>query len=322
MSLFTKLSTLIKEKRLPYSWEEKIQNTLYKEKLDKCLLSVLETPAIACDSSADTEVHMQTSAKDLPMAIVAAKSLLRFVPNIVLKIHEDGSFKTEEFEFCRQHIPNSEVISPLEANEIAKGFPELDNIRNSFLGRFNLPPGFESRIKSRQQKIFDLHTTSKTEKVVYLDSDTIFLVKPVELIDWMNDDEALPFHTRPKLPNLTVKQHILVNVFPDYDVIPAFNSGFFGFRKSQLSVSLVADITQKLLDHPEVEVLGDESVWRFMYSAINCYCFDFHKYPLFELKERYREIKDHPELRYLHFLGKHKHGIYEKIARKTISELG
>lgn len=323
MSVIESISNLVKERRLPYSWEIKLQHVLFKDKLDKRLNEVYKTKPVACTPDSETEIHMQTGKRDLAMATLAAKSLLRFMPELAIVIHEDGSFKEADYELTKNHIPNCKIISPAEADEMVKNFPLLEPIRKQFLTRFDLPAGFEDRARSRLQKVFDLHTTSTTNKVVYLDSDTLFLQPPTELMEWIKNDDSLPFHTRPKLPNLTVSQEKLDVAFPSVNVIPAFNSGFFGFRKSQLDDAHVAKITQKLLDHREVEVLGDESVWRFIYSAMEmpCQCFDFYKYPLFELKERYNEVKSGKELRYLHFLGKHKHGIYEKVAKKLLAEL-
>ena len=154
-----------------------------------------------------------------------------------------------------------------------------------------------------------------------MDSDTVFLRKPIEFVEWLEDKNNVPFHTRPKKPNLLVSSEVVKKAFPDIIIIEAFNSGFFGFRQSQLPVSTVLDVTKRLLDNPQVDIFGDESVWRLIFGRIDCNCFEFEKYPLFAYKDVYLGVKNNPDLRYLHFLGKHKYGIYAKVAKKVISEL-
>jgi len=76
-----------------------------------------------------------------------------------------------------------------------------------------------------------------------------------------------------------------------------------------------------LLNNRDVAILGDESVWRFIYSTTEVHCFEFEKYPLFEFKKVYKMVRANSELKYLHFLGKHKFGIYQKEATKVITML-
>lgn len=116
---------------------------------------------------------MQLCKADMAMAVLAAKSLLRYINDFKVVVHEDGTLSNDDKELLRQHIHNCRIIPPSEANEIAQTNPVLSDNREAFRSRFNLPEGFESRIISRIQK-FLTYTPHLKQKRFFISTQILF----------------------------------------------------------------------------------------------------------------------------------------------------
>lgn len=321
MSIANRLLGLIKERRLPYSWEDWYQKTRYYQALHSALSKVLTIPPAKCNPHAATEIHLQTSSQDLTMAILALKSFLRFYNDVAIVVHGDHSLTSNSYSLLRDQVSGIKCVSPKDADRLAQNHKQIHMLRQDFLQRFDLPLGFEDRAKSRQQKVFDLHLASKTESVICLDSDTLFLQEPTEIISWIENGDASPFHARPENANLLFDCEAVLNAFPEIRIFNHFNSGLMGFRKRDIPVSLLTKVTESLLMHPEIKIYGDESVWRLIYGFTESKELPFGEYPLFTKRVEFNHLLKNPNLRYLHFLGKHKDGVYAKMATSVINEI-
>jgi hypothetical protein len=319
--MFSDIKNLIKEKRLPYSWTLRYHKWRYLGELRATLHSVRETPPQVAAINSQTELHLQICQYDIDMAILAIKSLLRFNSDISVIIHDDNTFTDDDFDLVSKHITNVVFYRVSEAEQKSKQDEEVWQLRQAFHKRFDFEARFNSRIQSRINKIFDIHAYSEAENILYLDSDIIFTKEPTELRTWMADPSKKPFHTEPPIQNVLTDPEGMVAVFPDMEVIKNFNSGFFGFRKSQIPYSLMLGVVKKLLDNRQIKIFGDESVWRIVYGHVQRDVLDCSRYPLFGNKQHYQLLNDVEKSVYMHFIYKHQYGHYAREAAKVINEL-
>ena len=66
--------------------------------------SILDTPPLACNPKATTEVHMLTCHKHLYFCILAIKSLLRFYNNVRIVVHDDGTLSSDDQRLLTSHV--------------------------------------------------------------------------------------------------------------------------------------------------------------------------------------------------------------------------
>jgi len=321
MTLLKKIySLLFVERRLPYTWSENIHNILYKPALDKCLASVLATKPIPCHKNTNTELHLVTCKRDIYMAILAIKSFLRFYSEISVVIHGDETLDGNCKKELSTHIPNVTIIDYDYSMKSVS--PEISALREQIKNRFKLDDSFERQRKAWALKVFDFHLFSNTEKIIVLDSDTLFLKKPTEIIDWIKNETVLSFHAQPYLPNLMFDEGLSHDILKNKPIIKSFNGGLFGFSKTNIPVSDMFKLAHNLITKTEIPLFGDECIWRLAYSQVNHQTLEFNKYPLFGTLSRFKQFKDQTnDFNYIHFLLKHRHGIYKKFAQSVISEL-
>ncbi len=311
------------ERRLPYSWSTTIQRKLYKNGLKVCLEKVIDTQPYPCQPNASTEIHLVTCRKDFTMAILAIKSLLRFVPNLAVVIHGDESLDEQSISVICRCIPGVRIITYDDAIQIQPEDFDIIGLRNQVAGLFCLDSSYKRQKKAWALKIFDFHLFSNSQQIIVLDSDTIFLKRPDEIIEWIENPDAPAFYAIPENQNLKIPESIYSKVFPRARIIHSFNGGLLGFNKKDISLDDLITLTQTLINHPEVSIYGDECVWRFAYSHISSTPLPFNSYPLFESKKHYQQMSHvHNQFKYMHFLLKHKDGLYRKIAQKVLDELG
>lgn len=310
------------ERRLPYGLTRWLQEILYKGPLDSTLQAIVNTPPLACSPSAQTELHMVTCTRDLNMAVSSCRSLLRFAPDLAVVFHGDQSLNDNHARFLKAAVPGARVHLYGEAGEIASQSPRVSRLRGEMPARFNLGKGYERHRKAWALKVFDFHLLANAKKVIVLDSDTLFLKKPDELINWINSQGNPGFYSVPLLPNLRVDESKSRRTFPNARIIERFNGGFFGFSTDSLTLDLMVDIAEKLISDKSMPILGDECIWRFAFAHVPSEEIPYESYPLTTHIKRSRKIvKDLSNVKYVHFILKHKGGHYRKLAKQVESDL-
>lgn len=315
-SFFQKVyRVLIIEKRLPISFERRYQKLLYEKKLQRALRKIASDTPIACAAIAKTELHMLTCERDFLMAIAACKSFLRFYPNVLVVFHGDDSLTDSMCEYLKLAIPSSRCIKYHEANDMIKSEAKIFNLRKKVSGRFELPEGYEKQRRAWALKVFDFHALSSAEKIIVMDSDVLFTKKPDEIIEWIEGDESAAFYSIPQFPNLKADSEKFRSMFPSEIPIDSFNGGLYGYNKKELSLNLLSDVVEKLILEQDYPVIGDECFWRVVFSIIPSSPLPFEYYPL--ITNYYQDNSLMPELeksKYIHFICKHRNGLYGKIA--------
>lgn len=312
----------LQEKRLPIRWVDRYQRMRYKKPLHRTLEGFTRLPAIPCDPDADTELHMLTCVYDLDMAVAALKSLLRFKPPLAVVIHGDRTLNESHREFLQTQIPGCRVILLPEADRAFATVPELAELRAKIPGRFTLPPGYERQCAAWALKVLDFWTLARTDKVLVLDSDTLFLRVPEELMAWISGDGQRAFHSAPNAPNQQLSGEIIAKGFPTVNYPPAFNGGLFGYSRSVVTRELILDVLHTLMVHPQWPLYGDECIWRLIIGGVLVDVLPFSCYPLLDdvgAEETHRVNFD--KAAYVHFIVKHRGGCYRRIARRVLKEM-
>src|ERR1017187_7503089 len=68
------------------------------------------TKPLRCNPAAQTELHTLTCRKHLFMYITAVKSLLRFISDVAVVAHDDGSLTIKDIATIEHHIDGIRVI--------------------------------------------------------------------------------------------------------------------------------------------------------------------------------------------------------------------
>lgn len=316
------IKTLIEERRLPVSFQLKYHKFLFKGNLDKTLAQVLDTAPANTNPSSKSAIHLQVCERDVHMALLAIKSLLRFENNFCVIFHDDGSLSDTSIKAISEHVVDSILIGNTEAEELAKQH-DIFEIREEFKTRFNLEEKFLYRIPSRINKIFDLHTFNNFEKNIYLDSDIIFQARPDRFLNWCKEDSPTAFYTVPDNRNILTSVDDIKQAYGDELVIhECFNSGFFGFTQADNINDVIKTTIDVLMKTPDIQIYGDESVWRLIYGHIKCQAFPYEEYPLFTNRQSIKWYqKNQSTVVYQHFLLKHYHGFYAEQAKKVLNQL-
>jgi hypothetical protein len=168
-----------------------------------------------------------------------------------------------------------------------------------------------------------VHLSARAERIIVLDSDSLFLQPPGRVLEWIAGDDAKSLFPSPRTPNLHVPADALQQLFPGLPIIPAFNAGLLCFTTRALPLDLMLSISRKLFALPNVPVFADECVWRYAYSQIPHEMLPHERYALMWNLTLYRSLTaggDHIE--WAHFLMKHRQGLYRRLADQVVRELG
>ncbi len=142
---------------------------------------ICSTPPLPCDPAAGCEVHTMLGARDLPMYLLAVKSLLRFGPPVGVVIHSDGTLTSREVNLLRNQLPGARLVDAAEADARARTALGAD----SFLWRCR---GFDVNYR----RLIDTELWCNTPKRIIMDSDVLVLRPPQEVIDWVERGDG-PF---------------------------------------------------------------------------------------------------------------------------------
>jgi hypothetical protein len=150
-----------------------------KELLGRMHARVLSTPPLRCNPEARVEVHTLTAHHHLTMYLTAIKSLLRFHDDVAVVVHDDGSLDADDRARLRGHVPGirliARAVADAEMNALLAARPCSRRLRETVVNALEL---------------FDNIILARTERLVNLNSDVLFVAEPTELIAWLTEDDA------------------------------------------------------------------------------------------------------------------------------------
>ena len=75
-----------------------------------------ETAPLQCNPDASCEIHTMLGIRDVPMYLIAIKSLLRWYANLAVVVHSDGSLQADTRGMLERHLPGMRYIDAREAD--------------------------------------------------------------------------------------------------------------------------------------------------------------------------------------------------------------
>jgi hypothetical protein len=113
--------------------------------------------------------------RDLPLYLIAAKSLLRFCSTLSVVVHSDGTLKAKSIGRLKTHLPGCVIIDAARAD--ARAAAALGT--HSFLARWRT-------VDVSYRRLIDIGIWTTTQKRIMMDSDVLVLRKPARLLEWIN----------------------------------------------------------------------------------------------------------------------------------------
>jgi hypothetical protein len=308
-------------KRLPIRLRRPIDDFLYKRNFEKSLNEYIALPISNKVDILDIEIHMVTSSSDYLMAACAAKSLIENGLSATVVVHGDPSFTKEHEVIFAQTFSSYRVIYFQEKSTLPDDLKTLREQLPALFFEHQRKLGKVSSEGSRlawSMKVFDFHYYSQTNKIIVLDSDTLFFHPPTEVIEWAKKDN-LCLYAQPNNPNLRIAPTLLREKLKLYSPITHFNSGLLAIDKRVLTLQAVKSLVINIIEERDINVYGDECIWRLLFSTINTEALPIKKYPLIGTKKKYLAIeRDSPDYYYMHYLLKYRAGVYTSHLKKLI----
>jgi len=274
---------------------------------------VLNTPPARCNPHAAVEVHSVTCHRHLLLYVLAIKSLLRFTQDLVIVAHDDGTLSPEDKKVLREHIRSIRIVHKDEADrkmeKLLHHYPHCKKYREQFVNA---------------KQIIDVALIGTTRKIVQVDSDTLFLQKPSELMNWIETDRANTII----LPDDDLESDEFGN-----DIYPTLKEYFplqyntscslLGFDRDIFRLDLVESVLKWMgkFHWVTIELLYSHLIRQAAKQHIPTFL-DPKKYQHLHRKHWNKHWNWRSQLGFVHYFM--SHGVceeYEKDALKVISEL-
>jgi hypothetical protein len=226
----------------------------------------LRTYPVKCNTSASAEVHTLVCHHHLHRYILAIKSFLKFYGNICVVAHDDGTLSGTDKKILTEHISGIRIICKDDADkmmsEALREFPACLEYRKKYIIGMQL---------------FDYLLISETEKIVSLDSDTLFLERPDQLIAWLSSEknelsylyEINPFK----------QEELLSKIKEPYET--HLCAAFMCLYRDVLDLPLVEDLLLKMKRVEELNWWTTQNIYPVLIKRKNIYktsYFDYHFY--------------------------------------------
>jgi hypothetical protein len=243
----------------------RVYNSLMQKNSNLLFRGVLKTPPIRTDPSAHTVLYTSLNSQSCRAYIAAAKSFLRFFPEVAVEVQDDGDLCESCREELRRHIIGITIHSKEEMDRI---------IIKNLSGRVQaaMPPSNEyysfKPIKILYLKLFNTICRYSEKKVIFLDSDMLFLKYPKFIIEWIEKPYETDFYSCGK--NTLAEKLNKIFKIDNFD-IGDFNSGILGIcggiNQEDLA-TILEKIKEKNYDlFHEWEI--EQSIWAILFSKRN-----------------------------------------------------
>ncbi len=293
--------------------------------------SIQNTPAITVNPNASTSIHTIVPHRYLNAFLLAIKSFLRFYSDVAVYVHDDGSLTPKDIEIIEQHIDQVVILKRDKADayfDEKMNDPFLSKVRNSYTSYL---------------KLFDPAFRSKSDRIILLDTDTLFLKRPDFIIDWAKNGGKPWYHLAPKgnmravkninktqatgsehIQTLIIQQLDNINheLSKNYRIRQGFCAGFIGYNSTDINFEelkkLLENLHRKFSD--KIYKWGSEQT---IHGLILC---GNDAEPLaidnyFVFTQNNAHLAE--QATFLHFVGENRFHklIYPNLARKVINSL-
>jgi hypothetical protein len=190
---------------------------------------IKNTSPFKSNTNSSVEIHTILCKRDRNMYILAIKSFLRYYNNVKIIVHSDGSLDKKDIFLLKKHIIGINIINNSDkiVNKFLKNKPYCKMLR-------------DYRVNAKQ--LFDYYVFAKNNKIISFDSDLIFLKKPNEIIEWIeNKNNEIRYHNESKGQGHT-------EIFNKYKIkeVGGINCGFLCYYKDMMNYDLIEKTISKL----------------------------------------------------------------------------
>ncbi len=300
---------------------------------DKILFkSITRTPPINTTPESEVSLHSAVPHRYVCAYILAIKSLLRYNENFCVYVHDDGSLTAEDVALLKSSILGVVVILRGYADDLFESkfsASILTKIRKSYTSYI---------------KLFDPTFHSKKEKIIILDTDTLFLNYPQHIFDWIDNGKNPWHHAAPdeimkvssgkkSKSDSDDKPHVQTLILRDLDDInnelgknyrfdQGFCSGFIGYHNGIFSFAELERLFNTLHARFQENIYrwgSEQTVHGLILCGAGSDVLPMEEYLVFT--DNTASIAD--KATFVHFVGecRFNHMIYPKLGRKIIREL-
>jgi hypothetical protein len=152
-------------------------------------IQISQTAPIACRPESSVELHTLVDHQRLWAFVLGVKSLLRFIDDLQVVLHDDGTLTSQDFRDASFHIPGIRIVTRAEADE---------RLAESLC---NCPASREFRDNNIvMAQVFDFPILAETRKFIAFDSDILVHSHPAEIGNWISSDRGIVLYEAATAP--------------------------------------------------------------------------------------------------------------------------
>lgn len=219
--------------------------------------AILRSRPVPVAPAAPVEVHTLLRSGDLPLYLMAAKSLLRHWPAPSLVVHDDGTLGAADAALLGDHLPGVRVHARTDADrfmaERLAPWPALRGLRAA---------------GPRLLQLTDYFGLAEADLVVSMDADVLVRGEPRRLLDWAAAGGCAGgcLLYSPEYGWTPMGVHWIPEVHPGRPFLPDLCCGFAAARRSCFwDPALLAELVEAT---PEEIVAGGRYVSQMCYSLL------------------------------------------------------
>ena len=223
--------------------------------------------------NAGTEIHSLVCNKDFGYYVLAIKSFLRFYQNVSIIAHDDGSLTKKQKKILTKNIKGIIIVDKKYADEFMKKL--LSNYPYCYKFR-------SARINMLQT--FDCVAHCVNKKMILLDSDTIFIDYPEEIINWIeceNQEILYVYEEDPYVPSINNRHITHIEDVP-FKFVKHLCGGFVCCYSDIFSLDLIERYCKYVLEN------CDENIKMYFSQGIVALCVGMSHYKPIILSGRYQ----------------------------------
>lgn len=293
--------------------------------------SIQKTPPITVNPNASTSIHTIVPHRYLNAYLLAIKSFLRFYSDIAVYVHDDGSLTPKDIAIIEKHI---DQVVILRRNESDAYFDE--KINDDFLAKVR-------KSYTSYLKLFDPVFRSNSERIILLDTDTLFIKRPDLIIDWAKNGGNSWYHLAPKgnmkiikdsnISNKSSSDHIQTLIIQqledmnkelskNYKIQQGFCAGFIGYNSKEIDLKELKALLINLHERFNDRIFkwgSEQTIHGLILCGNGANALPIENYFVFTQKNTHLAN----DASFLHFVGENRFYkmIYPNLAKKIIKEL-
>ncbi len=295
---------------------------------------IKRTPPVQTNPDADTGIHSAVPHRYLLAYLVAIKSFLRYYPDITVYVHDDGSLVEHDKALIRAHIEGVRIVDRGAADD------EFDRkVGDAFLSRVR-------KSYTSYLKLFDPTLISDKQRIIIVDTDTLFLKPPDEVIGWAREGGAPWYHRVHQgrmskrdggaLTNLTQLQDVHIQALitrslddinetlgAHYAIFPGFNSGFIGYEHGTVRFDELGKLLHALYERFSEKIFrwgAEQTTHALILGGRGATALPVEEY--FVYTQNNAHLAD--KATFIHFIGENRfyRMHYPRLASRVVHELG